>query len=446
MLNHEGSHHEHFEELCALAATGQISEPDFVELQSHLQQCADCRAVYTDFIDLLHDKLPLAHPDVIGSSRLPTFLFETSSYQERFLARARMEGVAVPLEPSRDIVSKLRSWFRPRLAAAQLAALAMAVLLVTVGLLGYSLYQSNMSYRRLASDRAELARQLSQKARVVNSTDESRPASPPPPREAVPAVPPNVPPGQKTETERTEVQSGRAAAEARSKALEDQLLKVVSELEALKTQSKETTVSREQLEKKLKEAEQLADTAKEDLQGIRQALSKDSLTIASQDLEIQKLSEKLAEQAEILEQEKALLEASGDVRDLMGARNFHIADVYDVDSKGKDQRAFGRIFYTEGKFALIFYAFDLNDRNTQKRNASFQAWGKRGPAQGPTHSLGLFQIDDQKQNRWVLRFEDPQILAEIDSVFVTVEPPGGSARPTGRQFLYAYLNANPSRQ
>jgi hypothetical protein len=46
----------------------------------------------------------------------------------------------------------------------------------------------------------------------------------------------------------------------------------------------------------------------------------------------------------------------------------------------------------------------------------------------------------------VLRFEDPQILAEIDSVFVTVEPPGGSVRPTGRQFLYAYLNANPSRQ
>src|SRR5262249_5472466 len=234
MLNHEGSHHEHFEELCALAATGQISEPDFVELQSHVQQCADCRAVYTDFIDLLHDKLPLAHPDVIGSSKLPTFLFETSSYQERFLARARMEGVVVPLEPSRDIVSKLRSWFWPRLAAAQLVALAMAVLLVTVGLLGYSLYQSNMSYRRLASDRAELARQLSQKTRVVNSTDESRPASPPP-REAVPAASPNVPPGQKTETERTKVQSGRAAAEARSKALEDQLLKVISELEALKT-------------------------------------------------------------------------------------------------------------------------------------------------------------------------------------------------------------------
>jgi hypothetical protein len=48
-------------------------------------------------------------------------------------------------------------------------------------------------------------------------------------------------------------------------------------------------------------------------------------------------------------------------------------------------------------------------------------------------SLGIFYVDDQKQNRWVLKFEDPRVLAEIESVFVTVEPQGGSARPTGLQ-------------
>jgi hypothetical protein len=53
MLN-EGSHPEHFEELCALAASGQISEGEFVEIQDHLQTCAHCRSVYADFIDLLH--------------------------------------------------------------------------------------------------------------------------------------------------------------------------------------------------------------------------------------------------------------------------------------------------------------------------------------------------------------------------------------------------------
>ena len=60
MLNPEGSHPEYFEELCALAASGQISEPEFVELQDHMRDCARCRAAHSDFIDLLHSKLPLA--------------------------------------------------------------------------------------------------------------------------------------------------------------------------------------------------------------------------------------------------------------------------------------------------------------------------------------------------------------------------------------------------
>jgi len=441
MLNHEGSHHEYFEELCALAATGQISEPDFIELQDHLEQCGDCRSAYTDFVDLLHDKLPLAHPDVIGSARLPGFFSESSSYRERFLARARMEGVAVSLEPSPHAVKTgLRFWFWPRLRNAPLATLAVATLIVTIALLSYSLYQSNMRYTKLASDHAELTKHLSQQRDLATrALEASKSASPPPSRDTVPTAAPALPREQRSRIE-------DAAAEKRSKALEDELTKVTAELETLRAQNQQTGISREQLEKKLKEAEEVANAVKDDLREIRQARSKDSLTISVQDLEIQKLSEKLTEQAEILEQERTLLEASRDVRDLMGARNFHIADVYDVDSKGKDQRAFGRVFYTEGKSTLIFYAFDLNDRNAAKRNASFQVWGKRGPASSPTHSLGLFQIDDQKQNRWVLRFEDPQILAEIDSVFVTVEPPGGSAKPTGRQFLYAYLNANPNRQ
>jgi hypothetical protein len=447
MLNHEGSHHEHFEELCALAASGQISEPQFVELQDHLQQCAYCRSTYNDFIDLLHDKLPLAHPDVAGSSTLPGFFSENSSYRERFVARARKEGVAVSLETRRDSArSKWLFWFWARIATAPLAALAVTVLLVAVGFLGHSLYESTVRYSKLASDQAELTRQLSQQAGVTSSAPEETKLASLPSRNTVPTTPPTVPPGQKADADLAELRSRRVAAEARSKVLEDQLTKITSDLEALRAQHEEANLSRERLEIKLREAEQLANVIKEDLEATRQARTKDSLIMTAQDLKIQKMSQRLSEQTEMLEQERALLEASRDVRDLMGARNFHIADVYDIDSKGKDQAAFGRVFYTGGKSTLIFYAFDLNDRNTAKRNASFQVWGRRGPVQGPAHSLGLFQIDDQKQNRWVLRFEDTQILAEIDSVFVTVEPSGGSVRPTGRQFLYAYLNANPKRQ
>jgi hypothetical protein len=456
MLNHEASNHEHFEELCALAASAQISEPEFVELQDHLQECVDCRSAYADFIDLFRNKLPLADPEVVDSSTRTGFFSEYPSYRERFLARARRQGLAILNSPTQQKPRRrFTIWTRPGFGYVQVATLAVAALLLAVGLLAYNLHQSDLRYIKLAADKATMSQSSGQPANLegvespasqtTNVSRESSSASPAPtatdPTQAT-ALRRRI----ETENELAKVRGDRASAEVRAKAMEDQLARLASELDALRAQNKETNVSREELEKKLKEAEHVANAVKDDLQEIRQARSKDSLTITVQDLEIQKLSEKLTEQTQILEQQTILLEASSDVRNLMGARNFHIADIRDVDSKGKDQRAFGRVFYTEGKSTLIIYAFDLNDRNTARRNASFQVWGKRGPDQSPTHSLGLFQIDDQKQNRWVLRFEDPRILAEIDEVFVTVEPPGGSASPTGRQFLYAYLDTNPNRQ
>ena len=43
-----------------------------------------------------------------------------------------------------------------------------------------------------------------------------------------------------------------------------------------------------------------------------------------------------------------------------------------------------------------------------------------------------------------LKAEDPKALADIDAVFVTVEPHGGSPRPTGKQLLFAYLRIGPN--
>ena len=441
MLNHEGSHHEYFEELCALAASGQISEPEFVELQGHLEHCPECRSAYADFTDLVHNKLPLADPELERFSRLPGFFSESTSYRGRFLARVRKEGVLASHEVLRQ--TRWRNWW-PETGYPRLATVTVAVLLVTIGLLGYSLRQITARYQKLAADQAALKEQLQLQSGVANNGPQDHGESLAP-LDATPPTGSDVPPNGETDSASAKVRTDSAAAEARAKSLEDQLTKVASELEALRAQNEQTSISREELEKKLRAADQVANAVKDNLQEVQAARSKDNVTIAAQDVEIQKLSDRLAEQAAMLEEEKALLEASRDVRDLMGARNFHIADVYDVDSKGKDQRAFGRIFYTEGKSTLIFYAFDLNDRNTAKRNASFQVWGKSGPAQAAAHSLGLFQIDDQKQNRWVLRFEDPEVLAQIESVFVTVEPLGGSTRPTGRQFLFAYLNTNSSR-
>jgi hypothetical protein len=125
----------------------------------------------------------------------------------------------------------------------------------------------------------------------------------------------------------------------------------------------------------------------------------------------------------------------------MGARKLYIADVFDVDGSSRTKKPFGRVFYTQGK-SLIFYAFDL-DREPGVVNAStFQVWGQREAPQGEQASpmnLGILYMDNESNRRWVMRFDDPKKLAEIDAVFVTVEPRGGSHKPTNKPFLYALL-------
>ncbi len=59
-------------------------------------------------------------------------------------------------------------------------------------------------------------------------------------------------------------------------------------------------------------------------------------------------------------------------------------------------------------------------------------------------SLGIFYMDDADQRRWVLKTDDPQILQEIDAIFVTLERRGGDKKPTGKKLLYAYLKDEPN--
>jgi len=159
---------------------------------------------------------------------------------------------------------------------------------------------------------------------------------------------------------------------------------------------------------------------------------------------IRELTEQLAEQSSALDREREMLAANRDIRDLMAARNLHIADVFDTDTKGKTRASFGRVFFTEGK-SLIMYAYDLNDHRVQDAGYHYRVWGKKeGPGQA-ARSLGIFYSDDKTQKRWVFKYDDPKVLSEIDSVFVTLEPPGkNSTEPKGEKFLYAYLRNQPN--
>ncbi|HEX4651412.1 MAG TPA: hypothetical protein VH250_07895 [Granulicella sp.] len=148
----------------------------------------------------------------------------------------------------------------------------------------------------------------------------------------------------------------------------------------------------------------------------------------------------LSDKDRILALDKDFLAHDRDIRDLIGARNLYIADIFDTNEEGKTAKPFGRIFYTQDR-SLVFYGFDLDKQAGLKRSVAFQAWGS-GSDKQPT-SLGLFYQDDS-QKRWVLRCNDAKTLARMNMVFVTIEPPGGSAKPTGKQLLRAYLQIQPN--
>jgi hypothetical protein len=130
--------------------------------------------------------------------------------------------------------------------------------------------------------------------------------------------------------------------------------------------------------------------------------------------------------------------------ELVAARNLHIVDVYDAEPDGKRQRAFGRVFYTEGK-SLVFYAYDLEGAGQMKANVVFHVWGGKAGVKEVTHSLGILRKDDAGQARWAMTFDDPNVLSQINSVFVTAEASNKHYdSPRGKKVLYAYFGSAPN--
>jgi anti-sigma-K factor RskA len=138
--------------------------------------------------------------------------------------------------------------------------------------------------------------------------------------------------------------------------------------------------------------------------------------------------------------DEQFLDHDREIRNLIAARHLYIADIYDVKDDGETAKPFGRIFYTKDT-SLVFYGYDLDKQTRRNKLVSFQVWGS-GDDQ-PDVSLGLFSLDG-KQKCWILHFNDSKTLARVNKVFVTVEPPGGSNRPTGKQILMAYLRIHPN--
>jgi len=215
-------------------------------------------------------------------------------------------------------------------------------------------------------------------------------------------------------------------------------------------QAQEISSQREELLRKLDDQQTLLAAGQKQLEALRQASTNDAVRMASLESQTRQMSQllrekdvSLVEQQRLITKQQEFLDSDRDIRELMGARDLYLAEVYDIGTNGKTKKSYGRVFYTKGK-SLIFYAYDLDQQSGLKNASTFQAWGLRGPDRNNALNLGIMYVDNSTNKRWVLRFDDSSSLAQINAVFVTVEPKGGSRVPQGKQVLFAYLNEEPN--
>jgi hypothetical protein len=216
-----------------------------------------------------------------------------------------------------------------------------------------------------------------------------------------------------------------------------------SDLHASDANGHDLTQQRTELAQKVDAAQSSSQALQQKLDSLARQSAQDAANAKVLDAKVNDLSRLLHDREVALDQKDELLGHDRDIRELMGARDLYVAEVFDVARTGETQRPYGRVFYTRGK-SLIFYAYDLDQQAAVKKAGAFQAWGRRGPDQQQALSLGVFYEDNNSKKRWILKCDDPKTLAQIDAVFVTVEPDGGSHKPSGKSLLFAYLRVDPN--
>jgi hypothetical protein len=194
---------------------------------------------------------------------------------------------------------------------------------------------------------------------------------------------------------------------------------------------------------KLESAQNTSNLLEGKLDSLARQSAQDAERAKASEAKVSDLTGELQEQQDALEQRDELLAHDRDIREVMGARDLYITEIYDVAGTGETKKPYGRVFYTRGK-SLIFYAYDLDQQTELKRASTFQAWGRRGPDRQQATNLGVFYEDNATKKRWILKCDDPKTLAQIDAVFVTVEPNQGSHKPSGKSLLFAYLRVDPN--
>ena len=155
---------------------------------------------------------------------------------------------------------------------------------------------------------------------------------------------------------------------------------------------------RDALQQQLDDVSKSLDQVKQDLIRAEQDRRGALLRAAALETEVNELHSEVSKASSAATNNEEFLAEDRDIRELMGARQLYIADVFDVQHDGRRSKPFGRVFYTKGK-SLIFYAFDLQSQPGYHEAKAFQAWGKPDIARSQACEFGDFFI-------WIVRKTD----------------------------------------
>jgi hypothetical protein len=432
--------HEKFLELCAAATAGELTTDERIELNAHLAGCIDCRRALHDYECVAANGIPALAPELAPDSESRDGSWSIEEAERKLFQRLDREQEALPpveVFAGRQSQTGQRFTYRPSqvrwkemwmpLAAAVLLVVALSVTLYRTGLrrgmdsarfslplskspdtaleaqVSDAAYERSQLMAKLAENGKiieDLKRQLSEQTTSVRTLQTVNSAS-----------------GQSISNHQESehgVGDSAKARDAELAAAQAKLAELQKAFDSAAAERAEASSHAEVLQAKVNELTEL-------MYDRERALDQKETEVAK---------------------EQELLEHDRDIRELMGARELYMADVHDVTKAGTD-KTYGRVFYTKGK-SLIFYAFDLDAHPGVQNASSFQAWGRRGPDKQQALSLGIFYEDNVSKKRWVLKADDPKTLQDIDAVFVTVEPNGGSHHPSGKQLLFAYLRVGPN--
>ena len=433
--------HDEFLELCAVSTSGQLTEEEQKKLQEHLAVCESCREALRQYEAVVNQAIPAIaaneekeedkeseSPEPIPSwsqEEAEKALFKRLAQQEKrdhpnkFNRASYLPTNPHRLPPFSDSVAWPQVW---------MLYAAGVLLFLTLGFYAYRMSVHSAIDVAQPPPQSSLQNQVSLEEQLSDAGHE---------REIANA---QIKQRDKTIADLRHYLAEQSAEINQMRATQERL---EIDVRAGDASRQDLTQQRADLSQKLDAAQNNSHALQEKLNSLTQQSAQDAVRAKASEAKVNDLTRLLQDREMALEQQDQLLSHDRDIRELMGARDLYIAEVYDVAGTGETEKPYGRVFYTRGK-SLIFYAYDLDQQTEAKKVNAFQAWGRRGPDRLQAINLGIFYEDNNARKRWILKCDDPKTLAQIDGVFVTVEPDGGSHKPSGKPLLFAYLKLDPN--